>query len=88
MSLSGRGLRKHLEVDTPIEFRRIGITPEQIRAYDLPTKPRKAGDKRALHIEGTVEAEAMPAHFIRRILRDEIEALLPSGPGRRQGRRG
>ena len=59
-------------------LRRIGITPEQIEFYDLPTKPRKTTDRRSLHITGTVEAEAMPALIMRQLLRDEIEVLLPS----------
>jgi hypothetical protein len=72
-----RELRKHLDPDIQFNFRRIGITPEQIEIYDLPTKPRKATDQRSLHITGTVEAEAMPAADMRSLLRGEIEALLP-----------
>jgi hypothetical protein len=34
-------------------------------------------DKRALRVEHTVEAEAMPARILRELLRAEIEALLP-----------
>lgn len=71
-------LREHLGGEVDIDFRRIGITPEQIRVFDLPTKPRKAGDRRALHVQATVEAEAMPAHILRGLLTAEIEALLPA----------
>ena len=71
-------LREHLGGEVEIDFRRIGITPEQIRLFDLPTKPRKAGDRRALHVRETVEAEAMPAHILRGLLTAEIEALLPA----------
>jgi hypothetical protein len=60
-----------------IDFRRIAINADQIRQYDLPTKPRKMTDKRALHVTSTVEAEAMPAEILRRLLREEVEALLP-----------
>jgi hypothetical protein len=81
-----RELRQHIDAhnqaadhDIRLTFHRLGITEEQIREYDLPTKPRKDGDKRALHIGFTVEAEAMPAHIMRQLLRDQIEALLPSG---------
>jgi len=83
-------LRRHLptsnvDLDLPsnmlngvdLEFRRIGITEEQIDEYDLPTKPRKQTDRRMLHIQETVEAEAMPAHILRELLRSEIESLLP-----------
>lgn len=72
-----RELRTHLRADIPMDFRRIAINEEQVKEYDLPTKPRKEGDKRSQHIEYTVEAEAMPAHVLRGILRDEVEALLP-----------
>jgi hypothetical protein len=72
-----REIRQHLSEDIALQFVRIGITAEQIAAYDLPTKPRNKNDRRALHIERTVEAEAMPAHILRGLLRDAIEALLP-----------
>ena len=60
-----------------LEFHRLAITEEQISAYDLPTKPRKEGDRRALHVKETVEAEAMPAGILRQLLRDKIELFLP-----------
>jgi hypothetical protein len=60
-----------------LSFERIGITVEQIAAFDLPKKPRKENDRRALHVTETVEAEAMPAAVMRQLLRDHIEALLP-----------
>lgn len=44
---------------------------------DLPTKPRKAGDRRATHIESTVEAEAMPAHLLRELVEENISELIP-----------
>lgn len=74
-----RELRTHLDPRVDLHFERIGITQEQIERYDLPTKPRKAGDKRALHITSTVEAEAMPARILRRLLRQKVESLLPTG---------
>ena len=73
-----RELRLHLDEDVELEFERIAITPEQIEEYDLPTKPRKAGEKRALHITETVEAEAMPAAALRALLRHAVEAFLPA----------
>jgi len=73
-----RELRRHLRPNVRLDFERIAITPEQIEQYDLPTKPRKATDRRALHIEETVEAEAMPAWIMRDLLRERIEALLPA----------
>jgi hypothetical protein len=73
-----REIRAHLDPDVDMEFIRLGITAEQVEQYDLPTKPRKPGDRRALHITETVEAEAMPAGILRALLRDAIEALLPA----------
>ena len=74
-----RELREHLDEDVALEFDRIAITPEQIEELDLPTKPRKKGDHRALHIQETVEAEAMPAGIMRDLLRTWVEVSLPKG---------
>lgn len=72
-----RELRQHLSPTVELVFKRLGITEEQIAGFDLPGKPRKETDRRSLHIMETVEAEAMPAGILRRILRTEIENLLP-----------
>ena len=71
-------LREHLDRDVDMAFQRIAITPEQIEHHDLPTKPRKKTDRRARHITETVEAEAMPAHILRGLLRDKVEGYLPA----------
>lgn len=73
-----RELRQHIASGIDMQFRRIGITSGQIDELDLPTKPRKETDRRALHIRETVEAEAMPAAIMRKLLRTEIENLLPA----------
>jgi hypothetical protein len=70
-------LREHLSDDVDLEFDRIAITAEQIQRYSLPGKPRKATDRRVLHLKETVEAEAMPAGIMRVLLREKIESLLP-----------
>jgi hypothetical protein len=62
-----------------LQFHRLAITEEQIGAFDLPTKPRKETDRRAQHVKETVEAEAMPAGILRRMLRETIESFLPTG---------
>lgn len=72
-----REIRQHLDSDVRMRFIRLGITREQVEQYNLPTKPRKEGDRRSLHITETVEAEAMPAGILRALLRQAIEALLP-----------
>jgi hypothetical protein len=73
-----RELRTHLDPGIKLDFRRIGINQEMVDEYDLPTKPRKIGDKRSLHVQYTVEAEALPANTLRSLLEAEIVALLPS----------
>lgn len=70
-------LRQHLKSSIPLIFKRIAINEEQVEIYNLPTKPRKESDKRSQHVKYTVEAEAMPAHLLRQMLRFEVEALLP-----------
>ena len=44
-----RELRSHLYDSIDLTFSRIGITVDQIETYDLPTKPRKAGDRKSRH---------------------------------------
>jgi hypothetical protein len=78
-----RKLRGHLDeagISNPLIFHRIAITPDQIVEHDLPTKPRKEGDKRARHVLKTVEVEALPARILRELLRETVEAFLPEGP--------
>ena len=74
-------IRDHLEVDfdtsNPVTLHRLAITLEQIEEYGLPTKPRKEGEKRAKHIQFTVEAEAMPVSILRDLLRDKVESFMP-----------
>lgn len=72
-------LREHLDPSVDLRFERLAITPEQIEEMDLPTKPRKRGDRRALHVQSTVEAEAMPAGVMRELLRSKVESFLPAG---------
>lgn len=72
-----RELRSHLRDDIHMEFTRLAITPWDIKTYDLPSKPRKATDRRSLHVHETVEAEAMPAHILRALLRRTVEHFLP-----------
>ncbi len=70
-----RELRSHLDV--PLSFERVAVTEEQVRVYNLPTKPAKAGKKRT--ITRTVEAETMPAGIMRQLVIDKVESYLPAG---------
>lgn len=71
-------LRQHLDPTIDMTFERLGITAQQIAELDLPTKPRKEGDRRSPEVKFTVEAEAMPARILRQLLRSRIEELLPA----------
>ena len=68
-------LRKHLT--TPLEIERLAINKDQIETYNLPTKPRRGGDRRRLDVVETVEAEAMPASTLRSIVCQAVESYLP-----------
>ena len=72
-----RELEQHSPL--PIEFRRLAINPEQIEEYDLPTKPRKPGDRRRPDITVSVEGEAMPASTMRALVCEAVESYLPKG---------
>ena len=74
-----RELREHLRSDIDLDFKRVAINEWQVETYDLPTKPRKEGDKRSQQVTYSVEAEAMPARDLRALLRDNVEVLLPVG---------
>jgi len=78
--LIGAGLEEKLREHAPnveIAFNRIAVTPDQISLMGLPHKPVK--DRRGgFDGAGTVEAEAIPAPEMRRILAQEIEAFIDS----------
>ena len=70
-------LRGHLKSANPLTFHRLAINEDQIEQYGLPTKARKSGDRRSKEVMATVEAEAMPAHMLRGLLRDKVESFIP-----------
>lgn len=56
-----------------VTFRRLAVTPEQITAMSLPTRPTKTTDSRAKSFTGeSVEVDAIPAPMLRRIVEDAI----------------
>ena len=74
-----RELRSHLDPAIEFWFHRMAVTEAQIAEHDLPTKPRKPGDRRSPHVASTVEAEAISARTLRGMLRAHVEQFLPSG---------
>ena len=62
--------------DAEIHFERLLVTSKQIRDWQLPTAPAKRSSHSKGFRGGTVEAEAIPVHTTRRLLRDAIERHL------------
>jgi hypothetical protein len=61
-----------------IHFERLAVTPEQIRAWRLPTRPTKKTDSRAKSFSGdTVELDAIPPGQLRALVQRAIERHLP-----------
>jgi hypothetical protein len=63
-----------------IIFERLAVTPEQISAWDLPTRPTKVSDSRAKGFgEISVELDAIEPNQLRYIVQSAIERHLPKG---------
>lgn len=61
-----------------IYFERIGVTPEQISNWSLPSRPTKQSDTRAKNFgEISVELDAIPPDTLRAIVKEAIERHLP-----------
>ncbi|MBS0642273.1 MAG: hypothetical protein JSS43_20600 [Proteobacteria bacterium] len=62
-----------------IVFERIAVTPAQIAAWDLPSRPTKISDTRARGFgEISVELDAIDPDHLRGVVRDAIERHLPA----------
>ena len=70
------GTIKRFAPSADIKFHRLLVTPEQIKAWNLPTKPPKKTTHAKNFEGGTVEAEAIPARLTRQLLREAIESHL------------
>jgi hypothetical protein len=69
---------RELAPQADINFLRIGVTPQQISYWKLPTRPTKASDTRSKGF-GTVsvELDAIPPDRLRGIVEVAIERHLP-----------
>lgn len=64
--------------DAEIVFERLAVTPEQIAAWALPTRPTKRSDSRAAGFgDISVELDAIEPGRLRGLVRDAIERHLP-----------
>jgi hypothetical protein len=60
--------------DAEIHFERVAVTSDQIREWNLPTRPTKQSDSRSKGFDGeSVELDAIPAGKLRDLVRDCIE---------------
>jgi hypothetical protein len=79
---------RNLREDHGVEFnfKRIAVTPEQIKQYNLLTRPTKKTDSRARNFEGeSVEVDALPPHIIRKLIETSISQHIdPLGWKREQ----
>lgn len=66
--------------DAPFEFERVAVTPMQIKAWDLPTRPTKSTDTRSRNFDGSsVELDAITPRRLRELCRGAIERHIPDG---------
>lgn len=67
-----RKMRGFVDDDIDLTFERIAVTPEQITALDLPTRP----DKTSSGFGDCVEVDAIPSSVLRDLVRDAIESWI------------
>jgi hypothetical protein len=62
-----------------IVFERIAVTPEQIEAWNLPTRPTKASDSRSKNFGAiSVELDAIEPNDLRELVQQTIQFHLPA----------
>jgi hypothetical protein len=69
---------RELAPDSEIYFERVAVTPEQIRDWNLPTRPTKTSDPRAKNFGSadSVELDAIEPELLRTLVRGCIELHL------------
>ncbi|MBL8726658.1 MAG: hypothetical protein JNK49_21635 [Planctomycetes bacterium] len=66
--------------DVSVTFTPVAIRKEQIRIFNLPTRPTKSSDSRARDWEGgSVEVDALHPDVLRSLANDVIEYHIPEG---------
>ncbi|MGY4499178.1 hypothetical protein ACVWYH_003109 [Bradyrhizobium sp. GM24.11] len=70
---------RELAPDAEIYFERIAVTPEQIDAWTLPTRPTKNTDTRSKNFgDISVELDAIEPNTLRALVEAKIQQHLPS----------
>jgi hypothetical protein len=69
---------RELAPDAEIHFKRLAVTPVQIAAWSLPSRPTKVSDTRSKGFGGlSVELDAIAPADLRNLVEDAITAHLP-----------
>jgi hypothetical protein len=69
---------REMAPNAEIHFERVAVTRQQIRDWDLPTRPTKKSDTRAKNFgEISVELDAIEPEQLRELVREVIEQHLP-----------
>jgi hypothetical protein len=69
---------REMAPDAHISFERLAVTPEQIRTWDLPTRPTKRSDSRSRGFgDISVELDAIAPEQLRELVQLAIEQHLP-----------
>lgn len=69
---------REMAPDAEIHFERLAVTPAQIEAWHLPTRPTKATDSRARNFGNiSVELDAIEPGTLREIVETAINRHLP-----------
>lgn len=69
-----RAFVRDLEASTFLHFNRVAVRPDQIETLNLPTAPRKAGDRRQFQGE-TVQCEAIDPATLTGLLDDAVSSF-------------
>jgi hypothetical protein len=69
---------REMAPNAEIHFERVAVTRQQIRDWDLPTRPTKTSDTRAKSFgDISVELDAIEPEQLRELVREVIEQHLP-----------
>lgn len=84
---SGVDIARHVEEsltefagDVPVNFELVGVTPEQIVEFGLPSRPTKKSDSRSKGwVGGSVEVDAIHPDHLRELVDQCIQRHIPEG---------
>jgi hypothetical protein len=69
---------RELALNAEIHFERLAVNPDQIRDWNLPTRPTKPSDTRSKNFGAiSVELDAIEPETLRAIVHDAIERHMP-----------